>query len=155
MEWQGYFAVALTLATLVTLVSTRISPHIVMVGAMALLSASGVLTAAELREANNGDRVAVAGLAICRQRPGTAKGVMFITLEDETGNVNVVVWTSVLERFRAALLQGQLLRVKGVVEREKQVIHVVAGYIEDNTDLLSQMAVAEHHQVPFKSRDFR
>ena len=57
---------------------------------------------------------------------------MFVTLEDETGNVNVVVWTSVQERFRAILLQGQLLsRERASVEREKEVIHVVAGFVED------------------------
>ena len=77
--------------------------------------------------------VQVAGIVTGRQRPGSASGVMFVTLEDETGNVNVVVWTSIQERFRAVLLQGQLLKVKGIVEREKEVIHVVAGFVEDAT----------------------
>ena len=62
--------------------------------------------------------------------PARLTGVLFVTLEDETGNVNLVVWASVFERFRAALLQGRLLQVKGVVERENKVIHVVAGRIE-------------------------
>jgi error-prone DNA polymerase len=83
---------------------------------------------------------------------------MFVTLEDETGNVNVVVWTSVQERFRAVLLQGQLLKVKGVVEREKEVIHVVAGFVEDATGELVRLSAEPAEggtEVPFKSRDFR
>ena len=76
---------------------------------------------------------------------------MFLTLEDETGNANIVVWSRVLERFRAALLQGQLLKIKGRVEREGNVIHIVAGYVEDATALLRNMADAA---LPFKSRDF-
>jgi error-prone DNA polymerase len=83
---------------------------------------------------------------------------MFVTLEDETGNVNVVVWTSVQERFRAVLLQSQLLKVKGIVEREKEVIHVVAGFIEDATGelvRLSAEAPESGAEVPFRSRDFR
>src|SRR5690606_6347040 len=93
----------------------------------------------ELTRCRHGQFVRVAGLVTGRQRPGTASGVLFVTLEDETGNVNLVVWSSVLEQFRAALLQGQLLRVKGVVERDQEVIHVVAGYVEDRTDLLTAL----------------
>jgi error-prone DNA polymerase len=98
--------------------------------------------------------VQVAGIVTGRQRPGSASGVMFVTLEDETGNVNVVVWTSVQERFRAVLLQGQLLIVKGVVEREKEVVHVVAGHIGDRTNFLMQLT-EDGAGAPFKSRDFR
>jgi error-prone DNA polymerase len=116
---------------------------------------SGYRTAADLESCRHGQMVSVAGLVTGRQRPSSASGVLFVTLEDETGNVNVVVWTSVLGRFRAALLQGQLLRIKGVVEREKEVIHVVAGHIEDNTQLLQQMAEAGATGTPFKSRDFK
>lgn len=104
---------------------------------------SGHRTALDLEHYRHGQLVRVAGLVTGRQRPGSASGVMFVTLEDETGNINVVVWTSVLERYRAALLQGQLLRVKGVVEREKEVIHVVAGQIEDATELLVQIATEQ------------
>ena len=75
--------------------------------------------------------------------------------QGKTGNINVIVWASVLERYRAALLQGQLLRLKGTVEREKEVIHVVAGHIEDATWLLNELAEQPDTNAPFKSRDFR
>ena len=112
---------------------------------------AGYRTAAELSTYRQGQIIRVAGLVTGRQRPGTATGVVFLTLEDESGNINVVVWSSVLERFRAALLQGQLLKIKGIVEREGTVIHVVAGHVEDATDLLRDMA---NEALPFKSRDF-
>jgi error-prone DNA polymerase len=97
--------------------------------------------------------VRVAGLVTGRQRPGTASGVLFVTLEDESGNINLVVWVSVLEQFRAALLQGQLLRVAGVVERENEVIHVIAGHVEDCTELL-QALESQPTTSSFRSRDF-
>ncbi len=75
-----------------------------------------------------------------RQRPSSASGVVFLTLEDETGNINVLVWTSVLERYRSELLQGQLLQIKGTVEREGEVIHVIAGHVIDHTELLGTLA---------------
>jgi error-prone DNA polymerase len=108
-------------------------------------------TATQLSGYRHGQMVRIAGLVTGRQRPGTASGVVFLTLEDETGNINVVVWASIMQQFRAALLQGQLLKIKGVVEREGAVIHVVAGYVEDATDLLRAMAT---DALPFKSRDF-
>ena len=109
-------------------------------------------TARDLEGYRHGQFVEVAGLVTGRQRPGTTTGVLFVTLEDETGNVNLIVWATVLERFRAALLQGRLLRVKGVVERENKVIHVVAGRIEDASHLLARLT---GEKLPFQSRDFR
>ncbi len=109
-------------------------------------------TAEDLERYQQGQFVQVAGLVTGRQRPGTATGVLFVTLEDETGNINVIVWSSVLERFRAALLQGRLLKIKGVVERENEVIHVVAGQVLDASCLLADIS---SQQLPFKSRDFR
>jgi single-strand DNA-binding protein len=76
------------------------------------------LTAAELALPPNGARVAVAGLVICRQRPGTAKGVIFVTLEDETGTANIVVWAQIFERFRRAVIAGRCLKVTGRLQRE-------------------------------------
>ncbi len=108
-------------------------------------------TAEDLANHRHGKLVRVAGLVTGRQRPGTATGVVFLTLEDETGNINVVVWSTVLNRFRAALLQGQLLKIKGVVEREGSVIHVVAGHVEDATHKLREM---DTQTLPFSSRDF-
>ncbi len=112
-------------------------------------------TAVDLNACSQGQFVRVAGLVTGRQRPSTATGVLFVTLEDETGNVNLVVWSSVFDRYRAALLQGQLLKVKGVVEREGEVIHVVAGHIDDGTELLAGIARQGASAENFKSRDFR
>ena len=111
-------------------------------------------TAADLEQCKHGQFVQVMGLVTGRQRPGTATGVVFVTLEDETGNVNLVVWASVLERFRACVLQSQLLKVKGTVQREAEVIHVVAGYFEDESPLLATLATATNEARLFKSRDF-
>ncbi|WP_420335358.1 error-prone DNA polymerase [Roseibium sp.] len=76
-------------------------------------------------------RVSVAGLVITRQRPGTASGVIFITLEDETGVSNVVVWPKMYEQYRAAVIGGRLLKVTGRLEREGIVVHLIADHIED------------------------
>jgi error-prone DNA polymerase len=109
-------------------------------------------TAKKLEACRHRQWVRVAGLVTGRQRPGTASGVLFVTLEDETGNINLVVWVSVLERFRAALLQGQLLRVAGVVERESEVIHVIAGQVDDCTELLANLQ-SQPGVSSFRSRD--
>ncbi len=97
------------------------------------------IPAARLVEPSVGARVCVAGLVLVRQRPGTAKGVIFLTLEDETGTCNVVVWKSVYERFRRAVIAGRLLRVTGRVQREADVVHVVAEDIEDISALLDRL----------------
>lgn len=96
-----------------------------------------------------GDRrqVNVAGLVITKQRPGTASGVIFVTLEDETGQVNLVLWKQVAEQYRAALLNARLLGVAGELQIEGQVIHVVAHQLFDHSDLLGDLSVV--------SRDFR
>ena len=101
------------------------------------------LTAAELELPPNGARVAVAGITICRQRPGTAKGVIFLTLEDETGVANIVVWAKVFERYRRAVIAGRCLKVTGRVQREGIVIHVVAEVVEDISALLDEIVEIE------------
>lgn len=93
--------------------------------------------AAALPETRHKQLVRVAGLVTCRQSPTSASGVIFLTLEDESGNINVVVWNSLFQRFRQALMSGKLLFIKGHVEREDSVIHVIAGYIEDHSHLLA------------------
>ncbi len=97
------------------------------------------LPAGRLADPPQGARVAVAGLVLVRQRPGTAKGVIFLTLEDETGVANVVVWAKVYERFRRAVIAGRLLRVTGRIQREAGVTHVVAERIEDLSHLLDRL----------------
>jgi error-prone DNA polymerase len=89
---------------------------------------------------SNGRRTRVAGLILVRQRPGTASGVIFMTLEDETGIANVVVWPKVFEQFRREVLGGRLVAVDGVVQNEGGVIHVIADRIHDWTPLLSRLS---------------
>jgi error-prone DNA polymerase len=84
-------------------------------------------------------RVSVAGLVLVRQRPGTAKGVIFVTLEDETGIVNVVVWPKVFEKNRRTVMTAQFLLVRGRIEREGLVIHVIADELVDLSDDLKRL----------------
>ncbi len=129
---------------------------------MSLLRADPALrdckTAADLLECRPNQFVRVAGIVTCRQRPGSATGVVFMTLEDETGNSNIIVWNTVLTRYRAELLQGRLLAIKGVVEREESVIHVVAGEVRDLTGRLAglsdRLLTQEDAMESFVSRNF-
>lgn len=84
-------------------------------------------------------RVAVAGLVILRQRPGTAKGVIFLTLEDETGVINIIVWRHIYETFRRAVVAGRMLRVTGRLQRSHSVTHVLAEKIEDLSGMLDAL----------------
>jgi error-prone DNA polymerase len=91
--------------------------------------------------------VRIAGIVTGKQRPGTASGVVFLTLEDETGNSNIVIWKTVQQRYRQALLKSQLLMVKGVIETDGAVIHVIAQELIDCSELL--------YQTTIRSRNFR
>ncbi|SMH52794.1 OB-fold nucleic acid binding domain-containing protein [Maritimibacter sp. HL-12] len=88
-----------------------------------------------------GARVTVAGLVMVRQRPGTAKGVIFITLEDETGIANVIVWHQAYERHRRAVVAGRALRVTGKLQRESGVVQIVAEVVEDISPMLDRLAL--------------
>lgn len=101
------------------------------------------LQAAQLDAPPEGARVAVAGLVILRQRPGTAKGVIFLTLEDETGVVNIIVWRAMYERFRRAVIAGRLLRVTGRLQRAHSVTHIIAEEIEDISAMLDLLVHPE------------
>ena len=101
------------------------------------------LPAARLVEPSHGARVCVAGLVLVRQRPGTAKGVIFVTLEDETGVANVVIWAKVYQQFRRAVISGRLLRVTGRLQRQSNVVHVVAEGIEDLSPLLDRLLLPD------------
>ena len=103
-------------------------------------------TQKELIRLGNHRFVRIAGLITCRQRPGTASGVVFLTLEDETGNMNVIVWPAVQERYRQALMTSQLVVIKGTVEARNDVVHVIASALENHSEQLSTLTVA--------SRDF-
>ena len=97
------------------------------------------LVAARLADPPEGARVTVAGLVILRQRPGTAKGVIFLTLEDETGVVNIVVWRALYEKYRRAVIAGRLLRITGRIQRQSGVVHVIAEEVEDISPLLDRL----------------
>src|SRR5438132_2085314 len=105
-----------------------------------------MFTAAELKALPHGRLARVTGLVTGRQRPGTASGVTFVTLEDETGMVNVIVWRDLAERQRKELLRSSLLAVYGTLEREGEVVHLIAARLRDQTALLGNLAT--------RSRDF-
>jgi error-prone DNA polymerase len=103
-------------------------------------------TAAELQHLPQGRFTRTAGIVTCRQRPGTANGVVFVTLEDETGYTNVVVWNGLVERQRRELLGSGLLGVEGKIQREGKVVHLVASRLFDHSRLLGGLVT--------ESRDF-
>ena len=103
------------------------------------LAAHRLLTAQEVGEVPAGSRVATAGLVINRQRPASANNVTFVTLEDETGQVNLVVWRRIAERQRRALLGSQLMAVYGEVQREAGVTHLIAEGLADYSGLLGTL----------------
>lgn len=109
------------------------------------LKANGVISCAEMEEVPNGRIVTVAGLVLVRQRPGTASGVIFQTLEDETGIANVVVWPKVFEANRRVVLGARLLSVRGQVQKEGLVIHLIARELIDFTPAL--LALADGHDI--------
>ena len=99
--------------------------------------------------------VRIAGLVTGKQRPGTASGVVFLTLEDETGNSNIVVWQNVQKNCRQALLKSQLLMVKGVVETDGSVVHVIAQELTDCSELLARIDGEKDSDIAIKSRNLR
>jgi error-prone DNA polymerase len=121
-----------------------------------LLTKLGAVTAASLRTRKDGDRVAVGGLVLIRQRPGTAKGIVFITLEDETGSANAVVWKDVFAANRREAMRAAFLVVHGRMQRAGDVIHVVAERFTDLSgrlrDLKAENPAPMNRLV--KSRDF-
>src|SRR2546428_283646 len=100
----------------------------------------------EMRLLPSGSPARAAGIVTGRQRPGTASGTVFVTLEDETGFVNVIVWPHLIERQRRELLGARLMGVEGVLEREGEVMHLVARRLTDHSALLGRLATP--------SRDF-
>lgn len=115
------------------------------------LAAEKIVPARDLEGRGDGRRVMVEGLVLVRQRPGTASGVIFVTLEDETGVCNVVVWPRLFEKERAAVLSGRLLRIGGKLQVEDGVVHLVAETILDRTPVLSRLAGSG---LKTSSRDF-
>ena len=108
----------------------------------ARLAARGVLRSDALPSIKNGERVTVAGLVLVRQRPGTAKGVIFMTLEDEGGVANVIVWPKAFERLRAIVLGARFVAATGKLQNEQGVIHIIADRMEDLTPMLGLLSEA-------------
>lgn len=105
---------------------------------------TGTVTAERLQHLPSGRHIRVAGLVTCRQRPGTASGVTFVTLEDETGNTNVVVWRDLAEKERRTLIAARLMIAHGKLERQGPVIHLMAAHMEDASHLLADLQVSSH-----------
>jgi len=105
-------------------------------------AAQKFVTAEQLKSLKDGRRLSMAGVVLIRQRPGTSKGVVFITIEDETGNANLVIWPAVFEKQRKIVMGARLMAVHGTIQRDpdSEVIHVVAARLEDHTHLLSRLS---------------
>jgi len=110
------------------------------------LRADALMTASELGDAAHGAAVRTAGIVLMRQRPATASGVTFVTLEDESGQVNVIVWERIGSAQRDALIESRLLEVHGELQHQDGVMHVIARRLIDRTALLGQLTT--------RSRDF-
>jgi error-prone DNA polymerase len=107
------------------------------------LSRRGMATCADLATARDGRHLTAAGLVLVRQRPGSASGVLFITLEDETGVANLVVWPSLFERRRRLVLSAGMIAARGRVQREAEVVHLIAEQLKDLSDLLRSVSERE------------
>jgi error-prone DNA polymerase len=119
-----------------------------------MAQAEGVTDNATLKGLRDGQWATIAGIVLVRQRPGSAKGVVFATLEDEFAVANIVVWPKVLERFRAAVMGARLMLIKGRIQRAGDIIHVVANRIEDRTSWLSLlMAEPKDFSAPLARAD--
>lgn len=116
------------------------------------------LPCSRLAETPDGQFVHVAGLVLVRQRPGTAKGVIFLTIEDETGPANIIVWPKVFEQFRALVMGGRLIRIRGRLQSQSGVMHVIAREVEDLSFrlriLAGESASPGTHKVMPKGRNF-
>ncbi|SFK86947.1 error-prone DNA polymerase [Methylocapsa palsarum] len=110
------------------------------------LTARRVVTCAEAMQARDGRWLEAAGLVLVRQRPGSAKGVMFITLEDETGIANLVVWPQVFEKFRRVVMGASMMAVRSRIQREGEVVHLVAHKL---TDLSAELATVGERDAAF------
>jgi error-prone DNA polymerase len=118
------------------------------------LRAERVSNCQELRSMRDGQFVKVAGVILVRQRPGSAKGVVFMTLEDETGVGNCVVWPKTLERYRKTVMQARLMLVTGRVQRHESIVHVVATALEDRSDWLMLLSEwANEMPIPIANAD--
>jgi len=116
------------------------------------LSRMNAATCGSLGSTRDGKRLMVAGLVLVRQKPGSAKGVMFMTIEDETGIANVIVWPNVFEKHRRLILSSSMVGCTGKLQREGEVIHVVADRLVDMSGLLRSVGSRDEAFVPVTGR---
>ena len=116
------------------------------------LSARGMVACGDLDHTRDGRKVVVPGIVLVRQKPGSAKGVMFITIEDETGIANLILWADRFDKQRRLVLSAGMIACHGRVQREGEVIHVVTDTLEDLSDMLR--SVGERDE-PFPIRHGR
>jgi error-prone DNA polymerase len=114
-----------------------------------------IVSTNELNSLKNGDAVKVAGLVLVRQRPGTAKGVVFITIEDETGTANLVVFSNIIDKYRREILHSKLMMVEGKLQVEGEVIHVIVEKCFDLSFMLRKLSVGDLENVFPDGRNFR
>ena len=105
---------------------------------------TGIYRAEDLKQIPTERNIRVAGLVTCRQRPGTASGVTFVTLEDETGNTNVIVWRDLADKERRTLIASRLMIVYGKLQHQGPITHLVALHMEDASHLLANLTVVSH-----------
>ncbi|RED18003.1 error-prone DNA polymerase [Pontivivens insulae] len=104
------------------------------------MAEQGLISTKTLSRTVNGERVRMAGLVLVRQKPGSAKGVCFITMEDEHGVANLVIWPKLMEQYRAAIMGSRLIYVEGQVQRDSEIIHVVANHLENRSSALDRLS---------------
>jgi error-prone DNA polymerase len=109
-----------------------------------------VVSASSLETAKDGDHIKVAGLVLVRQRPGTASGICFITIEDETGTANLVVFQKLFDQYRKEIIQSRLLMVEGKLQKEGEVIHVIVKRCYNFSGLLSQLTAMQKEEISLK-----
>jgi error-prone DNA polymerase len=126
-----------------------------------------MVTCAEAMNSRDGRRVELAGIVLMRQRPGSAKGVMFATIEDEQASANLVIWSKVFERFRSEILSSAMIGVRGRVQREGDITHIIVDRLENLSGLLASVGRREnaqarpdigpgpHDGIRVRARDFR
>ncbi|ATU74454.1 hypothetical protein CT154_13570 [Komagataeibacter xylinus] len=115
------------------------------------LQTRGIISCQHALAAKDGKRLTVAGLVLVRQRPGSAEGVVFMTLEDETANMNVIIWPDLFDANRRVVLGGQMLAVTGMLQKEGDVVHLVAKEITDLSGLLADVGNRSSTESPHAS----
>jgi error-prone DNA polymerase len=102
-----------------------------------------MVRACDLPQIRDGKRIAIAGIVLVRQKPGSAKGVMFITIEDETGHANLIIWPALFEKQRRLILSASMIACHGKLQREGSVIHVIVDRLVDGSEMLRSVGARD------------